>query len=330
MAIALAGFCTPAVAQDAVPDSQTPVNPGDLLAGDAEQPVATAENFPLSNAPRVYYPADFARTAPRTAFDLVQQIPGFTASTAAAGGGGRGFGEASGNLLINGDRISSKSTSVQDELARIPVANVIRIEIVDGATLQIPGLSGQVANIIADTSTMAGQFTWRPQASTGPAPIGWTQGDISLRGTLGGVDYSIGLNADSFIRGSEGPAIFTDAFGVDERFNTQTANFRAPTLSGRFSFEIAPEVAVNLNLSGRLVIFRSHEEERRIMGNPLPAFVERFRSQNNERSYEIGGDIEFPVGPGDLKLIALESFEHGNFRTQSLLEIGRASCRERV
>lgn len=326
MAIALAGFCTPAVAQEAAPDVEAPANSGEWLGAGVDQPVAPAESSPLGNAPRVYYPADFARTAPRTALDLVQQIPGFSIDSGGGGGGGgggssRGFGEASGNLLINGDRISSKSTSVEDELSRIAVGNVLRIEIVDGASLQIPGLSGQVANIIADTSTMAGQFTWRPQMSTGPAPIGWSEGDISLRGTLGGVDYSVGLDVGAFIRGSEGPAIFTDANGVDARFNTQSGNFRRPTLSGRFSFDIAPEVAVNLNLSADLVIFRSRELETRIAGNPLPAFAERFRAQNNERSYEIGGDIEFPVGPGALKLIALDSFEHGNFRTQSLLDL---------
>ncbi len=304
-------------------------NPGDALAGDAAVAHAASAEFPLSSAPRVYYPADFTRTAPRTALDLIEQIPGFTADGSGggggggfSGGGGRGFGEASGNLLINGDRISSKSTSVRDELARIPVANVIRIEIVDGATLQIPGLSGQVANVIAETSTMSGQFTWRPQYSTGPAPLGWTEGDVSLRGTLAGVDYSIGLNSDGFIRGSEGLTIFTDAAGQDVRFNTQAAHFRRPSLSGRFAYTIAPEVKANLNLSGGLTIFRSHEDENRIAGNPLPTFLEAFRSWNNEYNYEIGGDIEFPVGPGKLKLIALESFRHGNFRSQSLLDIG--------
>lgn len=324
MVLAMVGTALPALARA----QEVPANPGDLLAGDAGTVADGAAEFPLSSAPRVYLPADFERFAPRNALDMVQRIPGFSVNTGGGGGGGgpggnaRGFGEASGNLLINGDRISSKSNSVEDELARIPASNVLRIEIVDGATLQIPGLSGQVANVIAETSTMAGQFTWRPQMSTGPAPVGWTEGDISLRGSAGGVDYSIGLDSDGFIRGSEGPAIFTLADGtVDERFNTQSAHFRTPSLSGRFTFEPAPEVTVNLNLTGTLVVFRSREAENRITGNPLPDFLERFRSWNNERRYELGGDIEFPVGPGDLKLIALESFRRGNFRTQSLLDI---------
>ncbi|MFC3098525.1 TonB-dependent receptor plug domain-containing protein [Alteraurantiacibacter palmitatis] len=325
MAVAMLSGAVPAFGQEAAEaQAQVPVNPGDLLANPAAEDAAPlAAELALTNAPRVYYPADFARVAPRTALDMVRQVPGFQISGGGPGGGGRGFGEASGNLLINGDRISSKSNSVQDELARIPAANVVRIEIVDGASLQIPGLSGQVANVIAQTSTIAGNFSWRPQASTGPAPIGWSEGDISARGTYRGVDYSLGLSVNTFIRGSEGPAIFTYADGtVDPRFNTQAGNFRSPQITGSFAFEPAADVKVNLNLTGGLVIFRSYENESRITGNPLPDYLEALRTQNNERRYELGADVEFPFLDGRLKLIALESFRRGNFRTQALFDVG--------
>ncbi len=316
MAAALAAAAMPVVlhAQDA-----PPANPVEDIAGTGvSADLGSETDFPLTSAPRTYYPSDFANVAPRTALDVVEQVPGFNID--GGGDGGRGFGEASGNLLINGDRISSKSTSVRDELQRIPVADVIRVEIVDGATLEIPGLSGQVANVIVQSSGMSGQFTWRPQYSTGPAPIGWGEGNVSVRGTTGGVDYSVGLDVGSFIRGSEGPAIFTSDLGVDERFNTQTGTLYRPTLTGNFAFDVAPDVAMNINLSGGLHIFRSRESETRVAANPLPEFAEQFRTKNNEHFYEIGADIEFPLGPGRLKLIALESFEHGNFRTQSLLD----------
>ena len=332
MALAMIAGACPALAQEAPSDA---AHPAEELAGQATPADSAASSapaqFPLSEAPRIYYPADFTRTSPRTALDLVEEIPGFTMSGNNGGGNlpsgdaGRGFGEASGNLLINGDRISTKSSSVRDELARIPIANVVRVEVVDGATLQIPGLSGQVANVIVLSTGMSGQFVWRPQASTGPAPILWSDGDISLRGSTHGVDFTLAFEGNSFARGSEGPAIFTDALGVvDPRFNTQHALFQRPALRGTFAFEPAAGVQVNLNLSGGWQIFRSREHETRVAGNPLPAFDERFRSANNERFYELGGDVRFPLGPGTLKLIALESFEHGNFRTQSLLDLGNA------
>lgn len=328
---AMAAAACPAYAQNAQEDAPAvPANPGDLLAGNGEQPPATEPiegpalgvEYPLSNAPRVYLPEDFARFAPRTALQMIERIPGFNIQGGGGGGNGRGFGEASGNLLINGDRISSKSNSVEGELSRIPIDNVLRVEIVDGASLNLPGLSGQVANVIVESTGLSGQFSWRPQISTGPSPIGWSEGEVSVRGATRGVDYSLAFNSGAFFRGSDGPSIFTDADGmIDERYNTQSARFNRPRITGAFAFEIAPQVKVNLNLSGGLTIFRSRERENRIDANPLPDFLETFRTQNNERYYEIGADVEFPLGPGQLKLIGLESFEHGNFRTASLLNI---------
>lgn len=312
----------PVVAQ--AQDAGSPDPAQDLAPSGSEPVPGTQAASPLTGAVRTYYPSDFADVAPRTALEVVEQVPGFNIQDGGGGGfdgAGRGFGEASGNLLINGDRISSKSTSVRDELQRIPVSNVIRVEIVDGATLQIPGLSGQVANVIVETSGISGQFLWGPQYSTGPANPEYAAGNVSIRGNTGGVDFSIALQVGSFIRGSDGPAIFVDALGVDERFNVQTGHLNRPELSGNFAFDLAPDVAVNINLSGGLHIFRSRELEVRTASNPLPLFEERFRTKNLEKFYEIGADIEFPFGPGRLKLIALESFEHGNFRTHSLLDI---------
>ena len=60
----------------------------------------------------------------------------------------RGLGQASENVLINGERIANKSGGAVDQLQRTPAANVERIEIVDAASLGIAGLSGQVANVI--------------------------------------------------------------------------------------------------------------------------------------------------------------------------------------
>lgn len=279
----------------------------------------------------VYTPADFARFAPRTALDMLEEIPGFNQVGGGGGGGGfnngggneRGFGEASENLLINGARISSKSTSTRDQLSRIPVGNVIRIDVVDGATLDLPGLSGRVANIIVRSGGVSGRFEWRPQFATGPSPVNWGDGNISLTGATTWMDYTISLDGGGFARGSDGITTFRDSLGaVDERFLRQTAQFNRPELNGSFAFDLGPGISANLNLNGGVQVFRNHEAENRLPISPLPLYDERLRTANNVHFYEISGDIEFPLGPGWLKLIALESFEHGNFRTQSLTAIG--------
>ena len=101
------------------------------LADDAETaaapPQQAAREGRGATAREVYFPADFERFAPRSAADLVEEIPGFDIDD--SGDGSRGFGQAQGNLLINGERISSKSTSTAEALARIPVGNVVRIEV---------------------------------------------------------------------------------------------------------------------------------------------------------------------------------------------------------
>src|SRR3954452_15549000 len=102
----------------------------------AQEPAASA-------LPRTYTPADFAQFAPRTALDMLNRVPGFGTKEEDSE---RGFGEATGNVVINGQRLSGKSNDVVTELSRIPASSVERIEIVDGAKLNIHGLSVQVAN----------------------------------------------------------------------------------------------------------------------------------------------------------------------------------------
>jgi hypothetical protein len=81
-----------------------------------------------------------------------QPGPGFDIIT---GDQGRGLGQASDNVIINGERVASKSESLFDVLQRIPADRVQRIEIVDGATLGIPGLAGQIANVLPPAARSA-------------------------------------------------------------------------------------------------------------------------------------------------------------------------------
>jgi hypothetical protein len=115
---------------------------------------------PAADGARSYAPADFARFVPRNALDMLRQVPGFVIREAEQE---RGLGQATGNVLINGQRISGKSNDVITELGRIPAENVVRIDIADGASLDIPGLSGQVANVVSPASGgPSGQFAWEP------------------------------------------------------------------------------------------------------------------------------------------------------------------------
>jgi hypothetical protein len=86
---------------------------------------------------QVYDAAQFVRFAPQTALDMVGQIPGFQISQVSSD---RGLGEASQNVLINGQRITGKSNG--RPLSRIAASSVIQLN-PNGATLNVSGLNGR-------------------------------------------------------------------------------------------------------------------------------------------------------------------------------------------
>lgn len=283
-------------------------NPAELTAG-------------LAVSQQVYFPADFLNFVPRNALDMLERVPGFTIQDEDSA---RGLGQASGNILVNGERLTSKSVSARDQLRRIPLDNVVRIEIVDGAALDIPGLSGRIANVIATSGSLSGQFSWRPQASTGPAKLRWGQGEVSVSGSRGKTDFTFALRNNPFYGGTAGPNFITDNQGrVQERFSTQYGVFDFPKISGNFAFNLPGSASANLSMIYGIGVFRARERETALDSN-LPFIEEVFRTKNDRHEYEIGGDIQFAFGPGRLRLIALESFERQDFGTQSIsTELGR-------
>ncbi|HEV2865182.1 MAG TPA: TonB-dependent receptor plug domain-containing protein, partial [Allosphingosinicella sp.] len=80
---------------------------------------------------RIVYEADYFRGfAPSNALDIVQRVPGFTLDVGSQEV--RGFGQAAGNVVINGARPSSKSDTLDTILARIPASRVLRVEVGPG------------------------------------------------------------------------------------------------------------------------------------------------------------------------------------------------------
>ena len=70
----------------------------------------------------VYEAAYFSQFAPSNALQVVQRVPGFTLEL--GNQEVRGFGQAAGNVVINGQRPSSKSDTLETILARIPASRV--------------------------------------------------------------------------------------------------------------------------------------------------------------------------------------------------------------
>lgn len=285
---------------------------------------ATGDAPPAGTAPaaaggRSYTPADFARFAPRTAYDMLANVPGFAIDTGDTSR--RGLGEASGNVLVNGARLSSKSTDMIEELRRISAANVTRIEIVDGATLNIPGLSGPVANVITASRGLSGNFVYRPQVRARRTPPRLTNGEISINGSLGATQFTLSLKNDAFRNGNAGPEIVTTPAGdvLDRRAEVLSVYGEQPRLSGslRRNFRGGAILNLHANIGG---LSQDVEEVSLRSGPGQPDRNRNLQERTRQYDWEVGGDFEFGLGPGRLKLIGLDHFTHTPFR-QTLIQV---------
>lgn len=282
-----------------------------LPAAAQAQTAAPSSLQPRMEGGRQIYDADqFARFNPRTALDLVRQVPGFTIDTGNANQ--RGLGQADENVLINGARISGKTVDAITFLGRISAANVVRVEIVDGATLSISGLSGQVLNLVTngDVATgLGGNFKWKPQWRR--SGDNWFAGEASVSGKLGKGDFTLSVDNDAARNGVEGPERITDRFGNLLFERDEVARYRRdqPKLSGSFSRTSDSGALFNANAAYQ--IFRSRESvetDRTQIGQP--DIFELYSSREKEWNAEFSTDYEFDLAGGRLKLIGLQRFEH--------------------
>lgn len=300
IALSAWAWIAPAAAQD--------VSTAPAVAA-AEQAVAN----PASTTRSTFAPEDFARFAPRSALDMARQVPGFAIRQ---GDGARGLGQADTNVLINGRRISGKSNGPVEALRRIPVDDVVRLELVDGASLDIGGLTGQVLNVVTRSSgRVTGQYRYSPEFRTFGTPARLLAGSVALAGGGEKSDWTLALRNDSNRRGNQGPEQVFDGTGRLVALRDEQANFNSDRLSLSGSFTRTAGNGNVLNLTGQTqgFFFRETEVSRvNAPGAPIDR-VRNLRRTEDEFNFELGADYQFALGPGRLKLIAYHRYEDSPF-----------------
>ena len=259
---------------------------------------------------QTYFPADFSQFVPRSALDLVKQVPGFNLDE---GGDERGFGQADTNVLINGRRVSGKSNGPMEALERLSVDSVIRLEVVDGASLDIGGISGQVINVItAAEKKTTGLFRYTPRFR----PTGANSEErlreftVALTGGSEDSEWTLQVANEQRIFSDAGDELVRDSAGdiTDTRSERALNEFDRPSISGSYSYVTKNGSAFNLvaelngNYSDR------GETSERLVGDP-DENTRVLSSAEDEHNYEIGADYELDVGAGRLKFIGLHRFE---------------------
>lgn len=255
----------------------------------------------------VFEPAFFERFAPRTALDMVEEVPGFQIRIDRSEA--RGLGQATDNVLINGRRISGKSNDVLAALQRIPADAVERIELKNGATLGIPGLSGQVVNVVAELTEFSGTWRWQPEFREAVEP-NLARGEISLSGRHRGLDYILSVSENGFRQGHRGPERVFDAGGALIDLRTEDGEYYAdiPRVSLGLGYETAGGTVMNFNAQYAQFNFDSRQISRQ-SGPGRPDRLVLFNRSEDEWNGELGGDIAFDLGPGRLELIGLQRVE---------------------
>jgi len=284
---------------------------------DIQTPILDLATQDEANTVRIFTTEIFERFAPRNALDMLNRVPGFAIQR---GDQGRGFGQANTNVLVNGQRLSSKSQNVIDQLRRVTAGNVERIEIVDGSTLELPGLSGQVANVITSGEAISGSFEYFTVHRPKYAEPGWFGGEVSISGTTPQFEWNAAYNHGLGRGASAGPGVITNQFDNVTELRDIYSHFEGdfPSLSSNLKWYGPDSLVANLNMEySRDYTDFSNDEERNLITG-----VDRFRDFDNRgrgSNYEISADVEFSFGPGQLKLIGLESFEESDFRADSKL-----------
>ena len=85
--------------------------------------------------------------------DMINRLPGFEFND---GTSARGFAGTAGNVLIDGQRPTSKTDDVQSILTRLPASDVDQIDIIRGGA---PGIDMQGQTVIANVIRKTGDST---------------------------------------------------------------------------------------------------------------------------------------------------------------------------
>jgi len=285
----------------------------------------------------IYDAVQFERFNPRTALEMVEQIPGF--SIAEGDDSQRGLGQADDNILINGARISGKSNDAASALGRINASAVIRIEIVDGTSLDIPGLSGQVLNLVTKNVGFSGNFLWEPVFRQ-RLQDDLLSAELSISGKLAGGNYTLALENDRGRFGNFGPEVITSVNPALSAAENAAASFLREEL-GFFSFD-RPSLTLHydrtasggnkfnldLRIAGELRDFGV--DTVRTLSGPSNG-TESFRDVEDGWSFEGTIDYEFSALDGRLKLIAFQRYANSpnSFTSISMFDNGDSATGSR-
>jgi hypothetical protein len=277
------GFQAPAFAQNAQP------SPSD--------PSQAAVSVEASKGARRFVIADFAQYTPVSALDMVRRIPGFSIDV---GDGRRGFGDNAGNVLIDGDRPSTKSDGIESLLGRIPANQVDYIELTEsaGGDSEARGKAQTINVVRKKSSKISGTYDGAVQIGEKHDVTPYGSGSLSFRKGETVFDLNAGYY-DEDVRGA-GP----EDFFTGQRVFQERRAYQGHGGFSQYSFGSAMKTrrgATKINASAKFQVDRGFDNRTGRITGPLaaPIGTETLTSiaPDSNWSYELGADFEFPLAP---------------------------------
>lgn len=270
----------------------------------------------------IAYPTSFFAAAQlNTAHDMVQRLPGFVLDQ---GSGVRGFAGAAGNVLIDGERPTTKSDDLVSLLRRIPSGQVERIDVIRGGA---PGIDMQgktvLANIIrkkgASTTgliSIVNQFVYDGRNGPGIRLEGARRADgKALEGSLVMAAFTDDGVGDGELVQRDATGALIDRAKIESEGDggqyVGTAAYETPLAGGKFringraffqrfyfgehdTFELSPVIAKDRELEERLEteIGARYGRDLGPRTKLETLFIQQWKSQDFGLRFQAGGDEE--------------------------------------
>ena len=264
----------------------------------AQEPDKLDTDVPEVGSPQdvVSFDAEFfSRYKPNSALGMVRRIPGFQLDD---GEDKRGFGAASGNVLINDRFPSAKQDTASSILNRIPASQVERIDLIRGRVrgIDLRGQSAVVSIILRDDIPATARWDLAIRKTFDLSPL-TVRGSVSLSDTWKSIEYNAGVVYRRFRSSESGVEDIYDPSGtllearLEEdlrRGNSGFANFNMLTWIGETL------ITVNTRFGG----FEFEEGLDSITAPDAPGAQsdDFFIDTGDEKEFEIGADAERKFG----------------------------------
>lgn len=281
---------------------------------DAEIGAIAANVVTTESDGRITYPAAFFQTfSPANALQMVQRLPGFALE--AGSSEVRGFAQAAGNVVINGQRPSSKSDDLSTVLSRIPASRVLRIELGSGNSFGSDYAGKpQVANVIlSDDGGLAGNAEVKLEREYGGRVL--PKGALSAVYRKGASSFTASVTFQKFSLTEKGfDRRVSLPSGAETEYRDVYSRNTEPytTTSLGWALEEAPDRAIHINGKASWDKWTIHQTSEIYRPTPGRSHVmdSHYLEDHLWRTWELSGDITRPFAGGAIKLNALATHRH--------------------